>query len=700
MPCGIDRHGRRRVSIGARGRSQNTTPLPPELHATARADARRSAREAVAMEVSSHALALDRVDDVRFRVGVLTNVTRDHLDFHGTLEAYAAAKRRFSPGASARCSTSTTRTARAGRPKLAAAGSAVVTYAQHGATPIATRIEVVARATRRVHASDGTRFRAAASRPLQRVATRWRRSASRDCSASTMRVAARALAALRARPAAAWSTSAAATSTSSSTTRTRRTRSRTRCAALRETTRGRLAVVFGCGGDRDRGKRAGDGRDRGAACRPHLRYQRQPAHAKIRGRSSTRSSRASATRAASSNSTAAARSSARSPKRARRRRADRRQRATKRTRSSASACLPFDDAAVAREALARARGAAMKLPLDARASRRPARRCSTRDAAPADVSRRAPTRERSSPATRSSRCAASASTGTISSAEAVRRGAAMLVLDRAASARRRRARRCSSSDTLRGLHGAGRRGARARFAGACSAITGSAGKTTTKALLAQLLARRYGERVLRVAGQRKQRNRREQVAAERVERRRTTCSSSRWARATTATSPRSSRSRRPDVGILTNVGDAHLEIMGSRERLEETKWALFSRGARAVLNARDDASLRRAASLAAAAALVLLRRRSGDDAGDRRLARTPRWSARRALVDVDGARRSERAVDVRVARRAQSRESRRGARRRARARRRSSSRSLRRFQTCSLPQGRYDAIRAARAARG
>lgn len=56
----------------------------------------------------------------------------------------------------------------------------------------------------------------------------------------------------------------------------------------------------------------------------------------------------------------------------------------------------------------------------------------------------------------------------------------------------------------------------------------------------------------------------------------------------------------PDVGVLTNVGEAHLEIMGSRERLEEAKWAIFSTGARAVLNFADDASRRRAASLAQA----------------------------------------------------------------------------------------------------
>jgi UDP-N-acetylmuramoyl-L-alanyl-D-glutamate--2,6-diaminopimelate ligase len=53
---------------------------------------------AAAMEVSSHALALDRVAELRFRVAVLTNLTRDHLDFHGTAEAYGAAKRRLFEG--------------------------------------------------------------------------------------------------------------------------------------------------------------------------------------------------------------------------------------------------------------------------------------------------------------------------------------------------------------------------------------------------------------------------------------------------------------------------------------------------------------------------------------------------------------------------------------------------------------------------
>src|SRR5262245_38254645 len=47
----------------------------------------------VAMEVSSHALALARVDALTFDVAMFTNLTQDHLDFHGTFDAYRAAKR-------------------------------------------------------------------------------------------------------------------------------------------------------------------------------------------------------------------------------------------------------------------------------------------------------------------------------------------------------------------------------------------------------------------------------------------------------------------------------------------------------------------------------------------------------------------------------------------------------------------------------
>lgn len=56
---------------------------------------RDAGAECVAMEVSSHALDQHRVAGVRFRVAAFTNLTRDHLDYHGTMEAYGAAKARL-----------------------------------------------------------------------------------------------------------------------------------------------------------------------------------------------------------------------------------------------------------------------------------------------------------------------------------------------------------------------------------------------------------------------------------------------------------------------------------------------------------------------------------------------------------------------------------------------------------------------------
>src|SRR5689334_13926881 len=56
------------------------------------AQLRQLGAECVAMEVSSHALDQGRVNAVRFHTAVFTNLTRDHLDYHGTMENYGAAK--------------------------------------------------------------------------------------------------------------------------------------------------------------------------------------------------------------------------------------------------------------------------------------------------------------------------------------------------------------------------------------------------------------------------------------------------------------------------------------------------------------------------------------------------------------------------------------------------------------------------------
>ncbi len=71
-----------------------TTPEAPELQAMLAAE-RSAARAAVAMEVSSHGLELHRIDGTRLAVAVFTNLSRDHLDFHQTMDAYFTAKARL-----------------------------------------------------------------------------------------------------------------------------------------------------------------------------------------------------------------------------------------------------------------------------------------------------------------------------------------------------------------------------------------------------------------------------------------------------------------------------------------------------------------------------------------------------------------------------------------------------------------------------
>ncbi len=75
---------------------ERTTPSAPELHRELRVVADRAAasssRGAVAMEVSSHALDQGRVDGLHFDVSVFTNLSHEHLDYHGTMERYFDAK--------------------------------------------------------------------------------------------------------------------------------------------------------------------------------------------------------------------------------------------------------------------------------------------------------------------------------------------------------------------------------------------------------------------------------------------------------------------------------------------------------------------------------------------------------------------------------------------------------------------------------
>ncbi|MEA3244537.1 MAG: UDP-N-acetylmuramoyl-L-alanyl-D-glutamate--2,6-diaminopimelate ligase [Gemmatimonadota bacterium] len=125
-----------------------TTPGPVDLQRVLRLLADRGAK-VVAMEASSHALAQHRVDGLRFAAAVFTNLTRDHLDYHGTMEAYRDAKLSLAE-------------------HLAPDGTAVVNADDPAWTAIPSRVRRLTfglgtgadvRATGVAYAPDGTRFR-------------------------------------------------------------------------------------------------------------------------------------------------------------------------------------------------------------------------------------------------------------------------------------------------------------------------------------------------------------------------------------------------------------------------------------------------------------------------------------------------------------------------------------------------------------
>ena len=186
--------------------------------------------------------------------------------------------------------------------------------------------------------------------------------------------------------------------------------------------------------------------------------------------------------------------------------------------------------------------------------------------------------------------------------------------------------------------------ARAHFRGRVLAITGSAGKTTTKAFAAQLLAVRYGDRILASRA-----NENNEIGVSKLllaaDNDKHDLLVIELGARHYGDIERLVRAVRPDLGILTNVGDAHLEIMETRERLEETKWGLFCTGARAILNARDVASIRRAPSLATPSHWFF----AGEVGGDIPMhGRVSALSGAQQWLEIDGDRDDHYAIDARV----------------------------------------------------
>ena len=94
--------GKRVGTIGTLGAELDGVAHPERTHhagsrpaAGLLAQMRDGGADAVVMEVSSHALAQHRTDGIAFNAGIFTNLTQDHLDFHGTMDAYFEAKARL-----------------------------------------------------------------------------------------------------------------------------------------------------------------------------------------------------------------------------------------------------------------------------------------------------------------------------------------------------------------------------------------------------------------------------------------------------------------------------------------------------------------------------------------------------------------------------------------------------------------------------
>lgn len=74
--------------------ASRTTPEAPDLHAMFQ-QMKEAGCDSVVMEVSSHAIALERVHGIDFRIGIFTNLTQDHLDYHNDMETYFSVKSRL-----------------------------------------------------------------------------------------------------------------------------------------------------------------------------------------------------------------------------------------------------------------------------------------------------------------------------------------------------------------------------------------------------------------------------------------------------------------------------------------------------------------------------------------------------------------------------------------------------------------------------
>ena len=242
-------------TIGARFRErittlQHTTPFAPQLQGLLAEFRQRGAR-AAALEISSHALAQHRADDVRFEVGALTNVTRDHLDFHQTMEAYAAAKRRLFTLAATCVFNADDQYGRRWAADFARL-KPVVTYGLHTDAAVrATQLQTAADESS--FSVDGTRFRVRLPGKFNVANALCAIGCARSIGISDQECA-RALESLERVPGRTEQVARGGLRVMVDYAHTPDALDRV-LSAVREHC-AKLILVFGCGGDRDRGKRA------------------------------------------------------------------------------------------------------------------------------------------------------------------------------------------------------------------------------------------------------------------------------------------------------------------------------------------------------------------------------------------------------------------------------------------------------------
>ncbi len=255
------RTGRREIA------APHTTPEAPLLQELL-AEMVAEGTPAAAMEVSSHALALDRVAGTRFDVAVFTNLTRDHLDFHGDLDAYFDAKRKLfalrKPGAAAVVNAADAW----GRRLASEVSPPVLTFSTTSAVPSDVRAEHVVcdlsgTSLDVVHA--GGRFRVASPLLGRFNADNLLAAAAASLALGVPeREIAAGLASVTRVPGRLERVDAGQSFTIVVDYAHTEDALERLLRAVRDLTDRKIVLVFGCGGDRDRGKRAPMGRIAGS----------------------------------------------------------------------------------------------------------------------------------------------------------------------------------------------------------------------------------------------------------------------------------------------------------------------------------------------------------------------------------------------------------------------------------------------------